>query len=102
MARETIQVAAERLREAVAAGSHGTAEGLAADYCRVVEEEVRHLGPTDSRVADILRAALDLLEWARCMTLTTRAFCAMQLGELPECIPYYSPPACTHSWAIEG
>jgi hypothetical protein len=94
--------AENRLRKAVAAARYDVVLELAAEYCRIVEDEVRQLDPHDERVRSLGKKALDLLAWAKLVTMTSRACCADRLQQLPKRVPYAQSPADRHWWVMEA
>jgi len=95
-----VDIAAAKVRGAVASGSHNEAAALLDDYCRAVEAQARTLCPGDPAAIRLRDEALELIEWVRVTTLAMRAHCSQQLAALPDFRRYGSPGDRPIAWSV--
>jgi len=98
---DPVETTAARLRDAITTGSHSEAAALSQQFCRMLEERMRGLGPQDPRLPQMAREALGLLEWARRTTLAQRAGYAARLSAIPDFRPYGAPARPAHAWNFQ-
>lgn len=98
-AKDELRMAAERLREATAAGAFPRAERMLLEYRRQLEEVLGNLPAGGAESGELAREATALLEWTRRTVLASRAAAATRLAKLPRPLPGYRPvrsrPHCT-------
>lgn len=90
---------ADELRRAISAGLYPKAQGLLAEYRRVLDS----LPAGTAERERALREAMEITEWARRVTLAGRAAAAAQLAGLADSPAHYRAEAPgRHTWEIVG
>jgi hypothetical protein len=70
---------AHNLRAAVLAGDHAKARGVSAEYVEALRRHWMRLAPSERAGSELPKLSLELLAWAREMTIVQRAMAGEQL-----------------------
>ena len=93
---------ARSLREAVVAGDYAAAEEAADGYFKALETLWQSLTEAERAVSPIPVKALELLNWAREMTIIQRSFAANQLFALQKASRYETGVIARSSVRVQG
>lgn len=90
---EMLDRVARKLREAVLAADHSSAERLVTEYRSALTKAWQDLSLSERVDSQLPRQAGELITWARGMTIVQRALLAEQLAALDKAIRYASDRA---------
>jgi hypothetical protein len=92
----------EALRRAVQSGNFAGAESAARRYTRALETTLEPLAPAQARQR--LRAACELMQWARRSLCAERARLSDELRRVQRLAAYHriAQSGAVHTWRIDG
>jgi hypothetical protein len=93
---------ADKLRKAVANGSHAEAAALLQLYRTQLESELGALPPHGAQAAQLARQAGQLLEWARRMTIAARSRMENGRRQVARPCPYLDAPRSRRTWSLQA
>jgi hypothetical protein len=92
----------EKLRKAVAAGSHAEAAALLQLYRTELEGALSALPPQSAEAVQLVQQAGQLLEWARRMAIAARSRMENGRRVVARRCPYLDAPRPRRTWSLQA